>query len=138
MVDEISFIPRSERIAFDIPVKTRVGGRRATLTLRDLTPRGARVEGMEGLELDDMTMMQLPTLAPKAARVVWFRGSAAGLQFEQPLHVDVFEKLVRAFARRRPRGEDDIIPLYGERITASGSHLLADDRHALQTASATA
>jgi hypothetical protein len=126
MVQDIVFIPRSERIAFDIPVRARVGGRRATLTLRDLTPHGARVEGMEGLELGAMTMLQLPTLAPKAAKVVWFRGSAVGLEFEHPLHVDVFERLVRAFARSRTRGEDDIKPLYGERLATSGGSLLVD------------
>lgn len=115
MVNQVVYAPRAQRISFDMPVRYRQGSQRVSLLLRNLTAMGARVEGLDELRIGDMAMVQLPTLAPKAALVVWTRGDAAGLEFERPLHPDIFEGLVREHAEPRRRTIADLEPEADER-----------------------
>lgn len=89
------YTPRAPRVSFDLPVRYRHGGQTASVTLKDLTRHGARIEGLAGLRYDDVITLMLPTLRSKKAIVVWVKGGAAGLEFERPLHPDVFATLVR-------------------------------------------
>lgn len=70
-----------------------------TVMLKDITPRGARVEGIAPLEKDDAVFLMLPELAPKLAFVAWARGLGAGLEFAEPLDHVVFSRLVADFGR---------------------------------------
>ena len=115
MVDRVVYISTASRVAYDLPVRYRHGSERVALVLHNLTPRGARVEGLDTLRVGDMAMVQLPTLAPKAARVVWTRGDAAGLEFERPLHPAIFETLVEDHAEPRVRTIADLEPEPDER-----------------------
>ena len=115
MVDRVVYIPTASRVAYDLPVRYRQGSERVALMLHNLTPRGARVEGLDTLQVGDMAMVHLPTLAPKAARVVWTRGDAAGLEFERPLHPTIFETLVEDHAEPRVRTIADLEPEPDER-----------------------
>jgi hypothetical protein len=71
-----------------------------TVMLKDITPRGARVEGIGPLEKDDAVFLMLPGLAPKLAFVAWSRGLGAGLEFAEPLDHGVFSGLVADFGRK--------------------------------------
>jgi len=95
MVDDIFIQPRAERISFDMLVRYRNLGNRATVLLKNLTTGGARVEGIEGLRYGDMITLLLPSLKPKDAYVVWVKGQSAGIAFERPLHPNVFATLAR-------------------------------------------
>jgi hypothetical protein len=110
VVNETVRVVRGQRVAFDLAVRYRQGSTRSTVMLRNLTREGARLDGVSGLRAGDVAMIQLPTLAPKAAKVSWVRGEAAGFQFERPLHPDVFEALVRDYAVARPRLISDLEP----------------------------
>ena len=110
VVNETVHVPRGQRIAFDIAARYRQGGARSTVLLRNLTREGARLDGISGLRAGEVAMIQLPTLAPKAAKVSWTRGDSVGFQFERPLHPDVFETLARDHAVARPRLISDLEP----------------------------
>ncbi|MDE2406085.1 MAG: PilZ domain-containing protein [Sphingomonadales bacterium] len=103
------------RVAWDLPIRYRQGSKRVSLLLQNLTQRGARVEGLGGMQVGDMAMVQLPTLAPKAARIVWTRGDAAGIAFERPLHPSIFNTIVNDFAQPRIRTIADLEPEPDER-----------------------
>jgi hypothetical protein len=43
--------------------------------------------------------------------VVWAEGSSAGVEFDHPLHGEVFKALVKDYARSRPTFEPVKLPL---------------------------
>lgn len=93
---------QADRIAFDMLVRYAWRGVRATVMLKDLTPFGARIEGIEALRKGDGLTLLLPGLPATEATVAWVDGRAAGLVFELPLeHID-FVVLTRDFATSRP------------------------------------
>lgn len=71
-----------------------------TVMLKDITPHGARLEGVGQLEKDDAAFLLLPGLAPKLAFVAWSNGTGAGLEFAEPLDHRVFSRLVADFGRK--------------------------------------
>ncbi len=64
---------------------------------------GARIEGLEKLRLDEPLQIMLPGLQAKMAFVVWSRDKVSGIEFEHPLHHDVFQLLVSEFAIKHYR-----------------------------------
>jgi len=107
MVNEDTYVPRAERVSFDMLVRYRRDGVRATMLMKNLNCDGARVEGLTGLRFGDTITVMLPSLAPKEARVVWIDGMAAGLEFDRPLHPDIFETLVLHHGQWRERNDTD-------------------------------
>lgn len=114
MINKVVHVQGPNRVAWDLPIRYRQGSQRVTLMLHNLTPRGARVEGLAEMGADmhvgDMAMVQLPTLAPKAARVIWTRGDSAGIEFERALHPDIYDAIVREHAEPRYRTIADLEP----------------------------
>ncbi len=70
-----------------------------TVMLKDITPNGARLEGVRNLAKDDAAFLMLPGLAPKMAFVAWSNGNGAGLEFAEALDHQVFSRLVADFGR---------------------------------------
>lgn len=105
--DSAVYVPRAERISFDLMVRYRRGNVRGPMLLKNLTCGGARVEGIENLRCGDKVVLCLPSLKAKEATVVWVSGASAGLEFDRPLHPDIFEGLVQRHASKRERSEDD-------------------------------
>lgn len=102
---------RAERVAFDLMVRYRLWGYRGTTMLKDMTPYGARVEGLNDVRLGGEVTILLPGLQAKSATAMWVEGSAAGIEFDHPLHGEVFKALVKDFARSRPTFDPDKLPL---------------------------
>lgn len=96
---------RAPRVAFDMLVRYAWRGRRATAMLKDLTPFGARIEGVDNLRLDDGLTLLLPGLRALDARIAWIRGRAAGLAFDAAIPQGQFNDLVRDFATGRPESD---------------------------------
>lgn len=103
LVDSVVYVPRSQRVSFDLMVRCRIGATRTGTLLKNLTTGGARIEGVAGLRYGDKVTLYLPSLKPKEATVVWTDSDAVGLEFDRPLHPDIFEELVLRHARRRER-----------------------------------
>ena len=89
---------RARRVGFELPVRCKHGLTRSTVMLKDMTTHGARIEGIPRQRIGDSVMLFLPELAPKLAFVVWARDKTSGLEFELPLHENVFANLVADFA----------------------------------------
>ena len=107
-----STLPRRvERVAFDMMVKYRLWGFRGTTMLKDMTPFGARIEGIGDIRMGDEITLLLPELQPKNATIVWSEGSSAGIEFDHPLHGEVFKTLIKDYARSRPTYEPAKLPL---------------------------
>ena len=98
MVDDVVYVPRTERISIDLEVPARLQGSRVRVLLKDLTCEGAKIDSMAGLRYDDVISLNLPSLKPKDAYVVWVKAGSAGLAFDRPLHPEVFAQLVRKHA----------------------------------------
>ena len=129
LVDSVVYVPRAERVSFDMLVRFRFEGYRATTMLKNLTCGGARIEGLEGLRAGDKVTLYLPSLKPKEALVAWTQGGAAGLEFERPLHPDVFEDLVQHHARSRERTDTDRLTQIDNRYERVSADLAYDRRH---------
>lgn len=115
LVDTVVYVPRAQRVSFDLPVRLRFGARRVAALLKNLTCGGARIEGLEALRAGDKVTLALPSLAPKSATVAWATGDSAGLEFDRPLHPDIFEELVLHHARQRERTPTDALTQINDR-----------------------
>ena len=74
-----------------------------TVMLRDLTPHGARVEGVGRLETDEVISLSLPGRRPAMAFVAWANGHGAGLEFAEPLDGHVYADIVARHGRQPHR-----------------------------------
>lgn len=105
--DTVVYVPRAERVSFDLMARYRHEQDRGPALLKNLTCGGARVERIAGLRCGDKVTLCLPSLKPKEATVMWLLGEDAGLEFDRPLHPDFFEDLVLHYAVRRERTDLD-------------------------------
>jgi hypothetical protein len=103
MIDEFNGVGhinerRAKRVGFELPVRCKHGLVRSTVMLKDLTTHGARIEGIPPQRIGESITLFLPGLAPKIAFVVWSETKTSGLEFELPLHENVFATLVADYA----------------------------------------
>lgn len=101
--DDFNAHRRAPRVGIELPVRCKHGAARSTVILKDLNQYGARIEGLEKLRIDEPMHLMLPGLQPKMAFVVWSRERVSGLEFEHPLHDEIFHSLVSDFAIRHYR-----------------------------------
>lgn len=89
---------RARRVGFELPVRCKHGVTRSTVMLKDMTTHGACIQGIPRQRIGDTVILFLPQLAPKLAFVVWSQDKTSGVEFELPLHENVFADLVADFA----------------------------------------
>ena len=77
----------------------RHGIETVTVMLKDLTPNGARIEGVGQLDDDEAVYLTLPGMKPRLSFVAWANHHCAGLEFSEPLPQAMFQALVSAFGR---------------------------------------
>lgn len=63
--------------------------------LDDLSQSGFRIEWLPGAKLGVPLRIRMPGMAMLTANIRWQEGKAIGCEFEGPLHVAVFEHIVR-------------------------------------------
>lgn len=68
-----------------------------TVVLKDLTPQGARIEGVGQLQADEVVTLTLPECRPMIAFVAWTGAHGAGLEFVHALPDDLFVQLVAVY-----------------------------------------
>lgn len=92
--------PDRHRGAARAPVRLRGEVRQGTrpwqlVVLDDLSPQGFRISGLRHVDPAQPVAIRLPGLARLTARVCWSTGKVVGCEFLAPLHVAVFDHLVR-------------------------------------------
>ena len=89
--------PRSTRIGVEILCEVRQGTRPWKVArLEDLTPGGFRIASFADARAEVPLRIRIPGLQLLSARICWVRDGAVGCEFAEPLHVAVFEHIVRA------------------------------------------
>jgi len=86
-----------ERSSVEILAHFRKDISSVTVVLRDLSSRGARVEGVAGLKRDEAVSIGLPSTKPRMAFVAWASEQSAGLEFAEPLPLACLSEMVRNF-----------------------------------------
>lgn len=74
---------------------TSIAKRRVAMT--DISATGCRVETPFGWPAGSVVVVTIPTLAPRAARVLWRTPGAVGLAFDQALNPLVLEGPLSSF-----------------------------------------
>ena len=67
----------------------------AMVRLDDISQTGFRVAWLPKCRADKPLRIRIPGLAMLTATIVWQEGRAVGCSFAEPLHVAVFEHIVR-------------------------------------------
>lgn len=89
---------REQRRDVEMFAHFRRGVATVTVMLKDLTPSGARIEGVPDLLEDEAVSLALPGRKPALAFVAWSNAHCAGLEFAEPVPVGLFDALVSQFA----------------------------------------
>lgn len=88
---------RHSRRRVEMLARFRRGVGSTTVMLKDLTPLGARVEGVGLLEPEEVVSLTLPGCRPAMAFVAWANEHCAGLEFLEPLGDGLFGELVAQY-----------------------------------------
>jgi hypothetical protein len=85
----------AERVPAAIEAQLRRVGRLAySVTLRDVSPEGCKVDLVERPAVGEVMHLKLGGLDSLEARARWVEGHVAGLEFEHPLHPAVFAMML--------------------------------------------
>lgn len=87
---------KSQRICLQAKVYLRrTGGTPFSVEVHDLSLHGCKVHCREHLRLDDALWVKFDTLQAISASACWVEDEYVGLEFERPLHIAVFDMLVK-------------------------------------------
>ncbi|PNU04843.1 PilZ domain-containing protein [Novosphingobium guangzhouense] len=88
---------RSARVGVSILCDVRQGTRPwKQARLEDLSPGGFRIAQLPDARTEVPLRIRIPGLHLLSARICWMREGAIGCEFAEPLHIAVFEHIVRA------------------------------------------
>lgn len=104
---------REARERVEMLAKFRRGIVSITVMLKDLTPFGAKIEGVGHLDTDEAVSLTLPGCRPAMAFVAWSNEHCAGLEFADTLDGDVFSDLVSRYGlgRMEQDSADEVRPV---------------------------
>lgn len=86
----------SDRALLVIACEVRQGTRPwQVVHLEDLSPTGFRITGLSQPSLGKALSIRIPEMQLLSAQIRWHRGIEVGCEFAAPLHVAVFDHLVR-------------------------------------------
>lgn len=87
---------RTERVGVVILCEVRQGTRPWKMArLEDLSPGGFRIAWLPGARAELPLRIRIPGIQLLSARIRWAREGSIGCEFAEPLHVAVFEHIVR-------------------------------------------
>ena len=66
-----------------------------TIRLENISPKGFRINALPGCHPDMPLQVRVPGIQLLTAYIRWQNGGALGCEFSRPLHVAVFEHIVR-------------------------------------------
>lgn len=110
--NDFTSLRRAARVGVELPVRCKHGLIRSTVMLKDLTPHGARIEGIGAQRVGESITLLLPGLARAVtAFVVWSDLATSGLEFDYPLHEPDFVTLVSDYAIGQMRLQSSKAPV---------------------------
>jgi PilZ domain len=87
---------RSDRVAWRGEVQFRSGTRRANVSVCDISPLGAKIQGIFLVHEGDRFFVRLPGMESIEARVAWVSDFEFGCEFVRPLNRAVLDALLNA------------------------------------------
>ena len=88
--------PRDRRAGVSLICEVRQGVRPwVRVRLEDLSPGGFRIARLPGARTELPLRIRIPGIQLLSAEIRWSREGAVGCEFAEPLHVAVFEHIVR-------------------------------------------
>jgi hypothetical protein len=94
---------REARQPVEMVARLRLGISTITVMLSDLTPYGARIDGVGNLVPEDAVWLTLPGMRPILAFVAWSKEHGAGLEFGEPLSGQAFAELINSYGLNAER-----------------------------------
>ena len=89
----------SQRVGVAILCEIRQGTRPwKAARLEDLSPGGFRIGWLPDARPEIPLRIRIPGIQLLTARICWARDNAVGCEFAEPLHIAVFEHIVRSAA----------------------------------------
>src|SRR5690606_26072782 len=77
--------------------------------LKDVSVKGAKVKGWDGLPLGAGVQIDLPKIGVVAATVIWTRSGFAGLRFEVPIEPEELRTTISGEYKRGPARPDGTV-----------------------------
>lgn len=84
-----------ERKVYKASVQFRAGSKRAAVKVSDISPLGARVEGVYLVRAGDCFWIKIGPIEPIEARVAWVEDFQFGCEFLRPLSPLILESITR-------------------------------------------
>lgn len=82
---------RSERRTWAAEVQFRAGAKRANVKVLDISPLGARIQGVFLVHQGDRLFIKLPGMESIEAKVAWVADFEFGCEFVNPLNPVILE-----------------------------------------------
>lgn len=83
---------RAFRVEASFDAEIIVGGTRRDVTVRNISPTGAQLEGIDGLSQGRTLTLSIVELGDRDAVVVWADSAIVGLKFLQPIELERFHR----------------------------------------------
>lgn len=84
------------RVTLDAEIAVRRAGfPNYRVSIRDLSPEGCRFEFVDRPNVNERVWIKIEGLEALEGIVCWVKGTAAGVQFDHPVHPAVFDMLAR-------------------------------------------
>ncbi len=95
--DKVMTPDRNARAALSILCEARQGMQPwQRVRLNDLSPRGFQVSWRMPVNPRQVLRLRIPGMTPLSAHIRWHDKKVLGCEFEAPLHVAVFDHIVRS------------------------------------------
>jgi hypothetical protein len=92
---------RAERLDVNMKATLREGGStKYVVDLLDLSVTGFRFKTSYNLNIGMRVWLNLPKLEGRQATVMWCEGFVYGCAYDQPLHMAVFDHIVRTYSQK--------------------------------------
>ncbi len=92
---------RAERLTVNMQATLRESGSvKYTIDLLDLSVTGFRFKTSYNLHIGTQVWLNLPKLEGRRSTVMWRDGYIYGCAYDQPLHMAVFDHIVRQYSGR--------------------------------------
>jgi hypothetical protein len=73
------------------------GAGKHKVNIIDLSKSGFRIYSLTYIKVDKIVFLTIPGYAAQEARIAWHQGDLYGCEFKTPLHVAIYDHILRTF-----------------------------------------